>query len=65
MSKYTLVRWLGEETLSVMPANSVRSTHSSNVYPGGIADFKWGGGGGGGKYFEGEILALSGKYIIL
>ena len=24
-----------------------------------------GGGGGGGKYFEGEILALSGKYIIL
>lgn len=55
MSKFALVRWLEEETLSVLLATSVKS--EQKVYAGAYADFKWGG-----KYYEGEVLAVSGKY---
>lgn len=52
-----LVRWLGEETLSVVPATSVREGDKVNV--GSFASFKWGG-----KFYESEILAISGLSCI-
>ena len=55
MSKFVLVRWMEEETLSVMGATSVKN--GQEIYRGAIADFKWGGK----TFYEGEILAMSGK----
>ena len=52
--KFILVRWLEEETLSVLTSTSVRQGQKS--YVGALGDFKWGG-----KFFEGEVLSLSGK----
>ena len=47
-----LIRWIGEESLSIIPATENRSGDAPVV--GRNGDFKWGG-----KYYEGEILALS------
>ncbi len=52
--KFALVRWVEEETLSVMSATSLRA--GQKMYTGAFADFKWAG-----KYFEGEVLAVSGE----
>lgn len=51
--KFALVRWVGEETLSIMSATSLRA--GQKMYPGAFADL--------GKYFEGEVLAVSGEQI--
>ena len=52
--KFALVRWTGEETLSVVAAISVR--HGLEVHVGVFRDFKWAG-----KFYEGEVLSLSGN----
>ena len=51
---FMLVRWIGEESLSVIPATENRNGDTPIV--GRCGEFKWGG-----KFYEGEILALSGK----
>lgn len=48
-----LVRWLGEETLSVVPTTTVRE--ADQIYIGSFVTVKWGG-----KYYESEILSISG-----
>ena len=54
MSKYALVRWVGEETLSVV-LSSTTARKSEKVYSGSFTEFKWGG-----KQYEAEVLKLSG-----
>ena len=56
MPKYALVRWVGEETLSVVLLTTARKTEK--VYSGSFTEFKWGG-----KYYEGEVLKLSGLIL--
>ena len=51
--KLMLVRWMGEETLSIIPSCKTRDGDKPTV--GLSGDFKWCG-----RYYEGEILALSG-----
>lgn len=51
--KFVLVRWVGEETLSVLLSSAAHPSHS--LYVGAFAELKWGG-----KFYEGEILKLSG-----
>lgn len=53
-SKFVLIRWMEEETLSVLATKSVRQ--GQQVYAGAFGEFKWGG-----KFYEGEVLSLSGK----
>lgn len=48
-----LVRWIGEETLSVIPASKTRD---GDTPVGLTGNFKWTS-----KYYEGQILALSGE----
>lgn len=55
MSKFALVRWVEEESLSAVLSTTIRPGQS--VYVGAFGDFKWKG-----KYYEGEVLALSGEY---
>ena len=52
--QYMLVRWIGEETLSVLP--SCKSRGGDIPIVGLTGDFRWSG-----RYYEGEILALSGR----
>lgn len=54
LPKFALARWVEEESLSAVPTNSVRP--GQEVYPGGFGDFKWKT-----KYYEAEVLALSGE----
>lgn len=58
MGKFILVRWLEEESLSVIPASTARQ--GQKVYVGVFGDFKWAG-----KFYEGEVLSLSGKFIFI
>ena len=46
MAKFVLVRWIEEETLSVLAASAIR--HGKNVYVGVFGEFKWAG-----KFYEG------------
>ena len=50
-----LLRWIGEESLSILKAAKNRSGEEPKV--GRTGEYKYDG-----KFFEGEILALSGKY---
>lgn len=52
--KLCLVRWVEEETLSVCSSSGIRE--GQTAYVGAFAEFKWGG-----KYYEGEVLEMSGK----
>lgn len=51
--QFVLVRWVGEETVSVIKGNSVRS--GEDVYVGAFTNFKWAG-----KFYEAEVLKISG-----
>ena len=53
--KYCLVRWVDEETVSVVLTTSVREEQRVEVA--GIYHFKWSG-----KYYKGEVLKISGIY---
>lgn len=55
--KYILVRWIDEENLSVLPVSAIHP--GQTVSHGAFGEFKWGG-----KYYEGEILGVSGEFII-
>ena len=52
-AKYMLIRWIGEENLSVVVA--AKDKVGDPPFVGKIGDFKWAG-----KFYEGEVLALSG-----
>ena len=51
---FLLVRWIDEENLSVVPDTAARK--GQKVFVGAFGDFKWAG-----KYYEGEVLGVSGK----
>lgn len=51
--KYLLVRWIEDETLSVLADSA--SQPGQKLYIGGQGSFKWSG-----KYYQGEILGISG-----
>ena len=53
---FILVRWLEEENLSVLQATAPRP--GDKVYVGAFGEYKWGG-----KYYEGEILGVSGECL--
>ena len=53
---FILVRWLEEENLSVLQATA--ACPGDKVYVGAFGEYKWGG-----KYYEGEILGVSGKCL--
>ena len=48
-AKYMMIRWIGEENLSVVVV-----AIGDPPFVGKIGDFKWAG-----KFYEGEVLALS------
>ena len=54
---FILVRWIEEENLSVIPASAAHSS-TGEVYVGVFGDFKWSG-----KYYEGEVLGVSGESL--
>ena len=62
--KFCLLRWVEEETISIVRADTVKE--GMNVYVEAIADFKWLG-----KFYEGEVLKVSrtckvtGKHLLL
>lgn len=54
MAKLCLVRWVEDETLSVLPTSAIQV--GQTAYVGAFGDFKWGG-----KFYEGEVLQMSGE----
>ena len=54
MPSFVLLRWIGEESMSVRPQSTIKKGHK--VFLGAFTYFKWGG-----KYYEAEVLALSGN----
>ena len=54
--KFCLLRWLEEETVSVLPIKSAKD--GQKVYQGAYADFKWLG-----KCYEAEVLKISGNAL--
>ena len=56
--KFCLVRWLEEETVSVLPIKSAKD--GQKVYQGAYANFKWLG-----KFYEAEVLKVSGNELNL
>lgn len=52
--KFCLLRWIEDETVSVLPATSAKAGQS--VYPGVYAEFKWLK-----NTYEAEVLRISGK----
>ena len=53
MPKFLLVRWVEDESTSVLPGSSARP--GQEVYAGAFGEFKWAG-----KYYDGEVLSTSG-----
>ena len=53
--KYLLVRWIADETLSVLADSASRP--GQKLYVGAEGSFKWAG-----KYYKGEVLGISGDY---
>ena len=56
--KFCLLRWIEDETVSVVRADTVKK--GMEVYVGAFAEFKWLG-----KFYEAEVLKISGKTPIL
>lgn len=54
---FMLVRWIEDEKIGVMPVSAVQKGNPVQV--GAIVPVKWSAG----KYYDAEILQLSGKYI--
>ena len=52
-NKYCLVRWLEDESVGVMPLSSSKTP---DVYVGKMTEFKYCG-----KYYDAEILKISGE----
>jgi len=53
-SKFCLVRWVDEETVSVLPVRAAKE--GQKVFQGSYTDFKWLG-----HPYEAEVLKISGK----
>ena len=52
--RFCLLRWLCDETVSVLPVSTVRK--GQNVYTSAIAEFKFAG-----TFYEAEVLKVSGE----
>lgn len=50
-----LLRWVGEETVSVVREDSAKC--GVEIYVGALAQFKWLG-----KFYEAEVLKISSKF---
>ena len=55
--EHLLLRWLDDEKISVEPISAAKS--GEKVYAGVFGDFKWAG-----KYYEAEVLKISGEYSL-
>ncbi len=55
--KFCLVRWLDDETVSVLPVQAAKE--GQKVFQGSYADFKWLGK----QLYEAEVLKISGKGV--
>ena len=56
-----MARWLDDESVGVMPISAVKTDANSSVHVGAFVEVKWGRG----KYYDAEILKLSGKCQIV
>ena len=58
LPQFALVRWVEEDNLSAVSTSSVRP--GQTVYIGAFGDFKWKT-----KYYEAEVLSLSGEELLV
>jgi len=50
---YLLMRWVEDESLSIISSTAARS--ADKLYVGATGDFKWSG-----RFYNGEVLGISG-----
>lgn len=55
---FCLIRWIEDESVFAIPTTSIKPGRTA--YTGALGEFKWLG-----KYYEGEVLGISGEWTIL
>ena len=55
-TKFCIVQWLEDDTVSVIPVTSAEN--EDKVYVGAIERFNWYG-----KFYDGEVLSVSGESL--